>query len=169
MGWVAMMRRALLSLQKTWWSLMSAGETCCPISQGQGLRAFLCFSEAELWRRTVVTCELTMIAVESWNTGERNLFLTWARPGKGCGAHREAAAVTVPSARASGWCPDARSQPGGSTSSGRCAWEGHMPFQEENEDIRGPQITKEYCLRRAFRKSLRTLYKLCSVGFCLSS
>lgn len=26
-----------------------------------------------------------------------------------------------------------------------------MPFQEENEDIRGPQITKEYCLRRAFR------------------
>lgn len=34
-------------------------------------------------------------------------------------AHTEAATVTIPSAHASSWCPDARSQPGGSTSSGR--------------------------------------------------
>lgn len=119
------MRWALPSLQKTWWSLMSAGETCCPSSQGQGLRAFFCFSEAKQWRRTVVTCELTMTTGESGNTGERNSFHTWARPGKGCGAHTEAAAVTVSSARASRWCLDARSQPGGSTS-GRRTWEDHM-------------------------------------------
>ena len=44
-----------------------------------------------------------------------------------------------------------------------------LPFQEENEDIRGSQITKESCLRRAFRKNVKTLYKLLLVGFCLLS
>lgn len=38
-----------------------------------------------------------------------------------------------------------------------------LPFQEEDEDIRVPQITKEYYLMREFGKSVRTLYKFLSV------
>lgn len=163
------MRWALPSLQKTWWSLMSAGETCCPSSQGQGLRAFLPRSKA-------VEANSSHVRAHYDHSGERKHWGKKSLPHLGearerlrsshgsCGCH---CPICSCFRLVSGCQESAQSLYFRKMSLGRS--HAPLPFQEENEDIRGSQMTKENCLRRAFRKNVKTLYKLLSTGFCLLS